>query len=191
MQKSGIIALALLLTAPPALAQTSIGVVGLAYPYLYLAGGELEYSPDGLGINARFFSGIPSESVGGSILAQWSTLLSETSQMGVMAGLAQQWNQPRIPMIAPDGTQVRRLFQGPLEFALGGFYQQQWGKFRLRLTPNISIPYAPGITLYPLELLRTPFIQGPAWIEVGYRITPNMECCLRSCLLPMKLSWEF
>lgn len=71
-------------------------------------------------------------------------------------------------------------------------YEQAWSSVRLRLRPTLLVNpqdwhYIPWFGV----LAKSAVLSGIPWVEVGYRITPDLELGLRASLTPLAISLSF
>lgn len=123
---------------------------------------------------------------------------SENFSFGFHAGLNQTWiylENSATPFgnLVHDniGNNVRGA-NAPL--VIGGlFYERTWDKLRMRLSPSLSY-FAPGAGVSRGWNVFRPSevgLVGPAWVELGYEVTPSFELSLRSNIAPLSATFKF
>lgn len=156
---------------------------------------SLPGTPLGLIGNATWVNGI---GYWASVTGRYTLAASPDSSFGLLLGLNQSWAYPtQTPsMVFQDighGALGSILGAQPLKMFGGVYYEHTWDRVRLRLSPVLS-HYAPFTGSY-----RTPFFNlveaglvGTAWVEVGYKVSPNFELSLKSNVhTPLSMSMTF
>lgn len=196
---------ALAVLAPRAAAapvEARVGVAGLP-PFVSLAEAELKWPalPIRLGGSAYYVLDNYAQATG------WIGLevpLGPSVTIGGFGGLNLDGNQLRVVAADPQAPTARPLIPGQVGYLLGAYYRQDWDRLWLKIAPSVSLIPLPPLAPRPdqpeagylyrfpeVNLWRSLLLGGPPWLEVGYKVTPNLHVSLQANWLSfLKVSWS-
>lgn len=168
-----------------------------ASPFTTAVETELQLQGTPFGLSSRLGAvGVPyvtSSELGIEAQGNWWTTwghvthaLSPHVSMGGLAGLSQSWffRYPPIPF--------RNWYSipQPLVSFVGVFYQQDWGRTRLRISPSISFMPPPHANAPAFDFWEAS-VFGPSLLEMGFRLDETSEFLLRTSLTPLAYTRSF
>jgi hypothetical protein len=148
----------------------------------------------GLGVEGRLVAGV--FGVGGNVAVLADALQPYWSAWGslgygpatVFAGAATTMNSLSCPF-TPVATCRGGMVPGPPGALVGASWHQELGGWWVEARPTMYLT-GPG-AFDPLYGLVNGFLAGPAWLELGWHVTPTTSISLRSSVVPLKLALTF
>lgn len=113
-----------------------------------------------------------------SAWGEYTHSIAPGSAIGLVAGINQSWTEGRMSLPGQP------LFYQGNRWIVGVSFEQQWERFWLRATPNLVTDRSFELGSPSFNWMDT-FFSGPAWLEIGYRITPALSVSLRSNRTPL------
>lgn len=181
--------------------ETRIAVAGLP-PFVSLAESDLKWSGTRFRLGGSAYYVLDNYAQA-TWWGQYEHPLTSDMTIGGLAGLNFDWWGGRIAPTQGGGVEPPTLNAGRMGYLIGAYFRQDWGRLWLKVAPSITlIPQDPlpprpdqpgaGYQYRPPEvnLWRSLLLGGPSWLEVGYRLSPNVELSLQANWLSfIKISW--
>lgn len=155
---------------------------------------RLQDSPYGLSsrLGAMGFPSFSSSEVAITAAGNWWTTwghythdLSPQASVGGLVGLSKSWFFRGAPIPFRNWYSS----QQPLVAFLGAFYQHDWGRTRLRLSPSITFISSPSGG-WPVDFWEASVL-GPPLIDLGFRLDEQSELSIRTSLTPFAYTRSF
>ena len=111
----------------------------------------------------------------------------------MITGITQSWDGvARINSIQGING---NLIGSTLGIIVGVSGMRSMGRLWMRSTPNVTLiisDTAPSTSMGPIDsLMKTLFLSGIPWFELGYQINPNIDLSLQTNLTPLRLTLHF
>lgn len=182
--------------------EARVGVAGLP-PFVGLAETDfkLPFAPLRFGGSAYY---VLESNAQATIWGQYEHQLTPTVTIGGLAGVNYDWLRGATAAVV-GAVEDKSLHPGRMGYLLGVSYRQDWERMWLRMTPSITLIPQDPLPPRPdqpeqgyqyrspeVNLWRSLLMGGPPWLEVGYKVTPNVSVSLQANWLSfLKLSYSF